>query len=133
MTRPKVPFTLPEPSATAYFVVGVVGPAVVATVGALAALRRHPGRWRTLLLVGLVVAGVLPALSWWAPWVADTGVLTSTTGGWFGYDEAGVDTFARALWLDLLTNVAHLVAFAAVVAAAVLGRERRSGAATLPT
>ena len=118
--------TLSEPTSLAYFLIGVVGPAVVAAAGAFAALRRRPGRWRTLLLIGLGVAGVLPALWWWAPWAGDTGVLTSTTGGWFGHDEAGYDIYARALWLDLFMSVVHLAAFAAVVAAAVLGRDPRS-------
>jgi len=111
--------TLFEPSPTTDFLVGVVGPAVVAVAGVLAARRRQAGRWRTVLTVGLVAAGLVPALWWWSPWQDDTGVIT---GGWFGYDEAGFDTFTRALWFDLLFSVVKLAAFAAVVAAAVLGR-----------
>ena len=123
---------MPDPPMISDFLVAVVGPAVIAVAGAVAALRRAPGRWRTVLLAGLAVAGVLPALWWWSPWVADTGVLTSTTGGWFGYDEAGFDSHARALWIDLFVSMVRLAAFAAVVAAAVLGRERRVGAGTSP-
>ena len=83
---------MPDPTLISDVLVAVVSPAVIAVAGAVAALRRTPGRWRTLLLAGLAVAGVLPALWWWSPWVADTGVLTSTTGGWFGHDEAGFVT-----------------------------------------
>ncbi|HET7822598.1 MAG TPA: hypothetical protein VFL10_13830 [Ornithinibacter sp.] len=110
----------------------VVAPALVAAAGAGAALRRAPGRWRTLLLVGLALAGLVPALWWWSPWMGDTGVLTSTTGGWFGYDEAGFDTFARALWIEQAMNVAQLAGFSAIVAVAVAGLDRRVDAGPHP-
>lgn len=110
----------------------VVAPALVAAAGAVAALRRAPGRWRTLLVVGLALAGLVPALWWWSPWMGDTGVLTSTTGGWFGYDEAGFDTFARALWIEQAMNVAQLAGFSAIVAVAVAGLDRRVDAGPHP-
>jgi len=116
---------VPDPPIISDFLVVVVGPAVIAAAGAVVALRRAPGRWRTLLLVGLAAAGLVPALWWWSPWVDDTGVLTSTTGGWFGYDEAGFDTFVRALWIEQVMNVAQLAGFAVIVAVAVAGLDRR--------
>jgi len=110
----------------------VVAPFLIAVAGAVAALRRAPGRRRTLLLVGLALAGLVPAIWWWSPWMGDTGVLSSTTGGWFGYDEEGFDTFASALWIEQVLHVAELAGFAAVVAVAVAGLDRRAGAAPSP-
>ena len=117
--------TLPDPPAAAFVLVGVVGPAVVAAAGVLAARRRQAGRWRTVLVVGLVAAGLVPALWWWSQWRVDTVVVS---GGWFGREDEGFDAFTRAAWMNLLANVVGLAAFAAVVAAAVMGRDRRSGA-----
>ena len=125
--------SLAEPPLIPDVLLVVVAPLLIAVAGAAAALRRAPGRWRTLLLVGLALAGLVPAIWWWSPWMGDTGVLlTSTTGGWFGYDEAGFDTFARALWMDQVLHVAELAGFAAVVAVAVAGLDRRAGAAPSP-
>jgi len=113
------------------FVLGVLGTAAVAGAGAVAVLRRGravgsgPGRWRAVLLVGLALAGLMPALWWWGPWRPDASL------GYFGDDPvqgAGAErynAFVRAVWASWWISVAELVGFAAVVAAAVLGRGRR--------
>ena len=44
------------PAPVAHGVLGVVGPAVVAVLGLLAARRRKPGRWRTVLVAAAVMA-----------------------------------------------------------------------------
>ena len=99
---------------------------VVAVAGVLAARRRAAGPWRSVLVIGLVAAGLIPALWWWSPWQDDTGVLVSSSGGWFGRDEPGFDAYTRAAWLTLLVQTLQLAAFTAVVAAAVLGRPPRA-------
>ena len=104
----------------------VIGPAVVAATAAVAALRRRKGRWRTVLLVGLVLAGALPAVWWWSPLRLDT------TLAYFGNDPAaGVGaerwhTYIRARWITQLIEVAELLGFAGIVAAALLGRPSRA-------
>ena len=48
-------------SESAFTAVTIVGPLLVAAVVALVALRRRGGRWRPVLMVGLALAGMLPA------------------------------------------------------------------------
>ena len=103
----------------------VIGPAVVAAIAAVAALRRRKGRWRTVLLVGLVLAGTLPGIWWWSPLRLDT------TLAYFGNDPAASlgaqrwHTYVRARWITALIDVAQLLGFAAIVAAALIGRPYR--------
>lgn len=112
-------------SESAFRAVVIIGPVLVAAAVALMALGRRGGRWRPVLLIGLALAGMLPAIWWWSPLRLDT------TLAYFGNDPAaslGADrwhTYVRASWITLLIDVAEILGFAGIVAAALLGRPSR--------
>ena len=117
-------------SESAFTAVTIVGPLLVAAVVALVALRRRGGRWRPVLMVGLALAGMLPAIWWLSP------VRLNAQLGWFGDDPAGSvgaeawRTFVTASWITYLSAYAELLGFAVVVTAALLGRPTRAAART---
>jgi len=96
------------PPEVAHLLVGVIGPAAVALAGAVVALRRSPGVWRTVLLTGLAVAGLVPAL-WW---------LVSLMNSSLTFVP-----YVAYLCASVLVSLAELGALATVVTAALLGRE----------
>ena len=103
------------------FVLVVLGPLLVALAGTVAALRRAPGAWRTALFVGLGLV-MLVSAAWWrwslVPVSLDDAVLVKSTA-----DE--LFEFERDLLLTRALELTALVSLAAVVWAALLGREPR--------
>jgi len=103
------------------FVLVVLGPLLIALAGTVAALRRAPGAWRTALFVGLGLVVLVSAAWWWWSWVPvslDDAVLVKSTAG-------ELLEFERDLLLTRALELTALVSLAAVVWAALLGREPR--------
>ena len=121
--------TGPYFASTIDFALIVLGPMLVAVVGALAAVRTAPGRWRTVLLLGLALVFLGSATLWWwsaLPVSLDNAVLEVSRSR-----PSDADLFLDA-WLPRALELTALLALAAVVAASVLGRERRAGATPSP-
>ena len=121
--------TAPYFASTLDFALVVLGPMLVAVVGALAALRKAPGRWRTVLLVGLALVFLGSATMWWwsaLPVSFDDAVLEVSRSR-----PTDAELF-RDTWLPRALELTALLALAAVVAATVTGRERRVDAGPYP-
>lgn len=104
------------------------GPAVVAAMGIVLALRSEPGRWRTVLLLGLVLVGALPVVAYWyGRSVGDPAPPEAVTnlGPHYGMDEAHYAAYLRASWIGVAILAIELVAFAVVVVAVTTGRPRQ--------
>ena len=103
------------------FVLVVLGPLLVALAGTVTALRKAPGAWRTALFVGLGVSVLVSAAWWWwslVPVSLGDALLVKST-------EDEVLEFERDLLLTRALELTALVSLAAVVWAALLGREPR--------
>jgi hypothetical protein len=101
----------------------VLGPLVVAVVGTVAALRKAPGRWRTVLLVGLalVVLGSGGLWVWSAlPVSFENAVLEVSRGR-----PSDAEIF-RDTWLPRGLELAALMALATAVWACLLGRPSKA-------
>ena len=121
--------TAPYFASTLDFALVVLGPMLVAVVGALAAQRKAPGRWRTVLLVGLGLVFLGSATMWWwsaLPVSFDDAVLEVSRTR-----PTDAELF-RDTWLPRALELTALLALAAVVAATVTGREPRVGAGPYP-
>ena len=117
-----------DPADRTLLMLTTYGPAVVAVVGMVVALRREPGRWRTVLILGLLLVGALPVIQYWYGRSVSDPVppeVLADLGPHYGMDDVRYTAYLQATWIGVVILAAELVALALVVVAVTSGRPRR--------